>query len=483
MTEVPTRRLAWAMAAVFAVALAAALLGIGVRATHGGQAAVDEPQYLLSALSIAEDGNLDIADELAERRWREFFDAELPVQTAVLDDGQQLSPHDPLLPLLLAAPMGLGGFLAAKAALTVLAGMVAMLCLWLGVRRFGVPLGLASVGVAVAFASPPLAVYGQQVYPEVPAALAVLVAVAATTGRLGRGGIVALVLGVSALPWLGVKFAPVAAGLVLVALVRLSAERRVRALAGLLGALAVSGAGYLAVHRAVWGGWTVYASGDHFADTGEFAVVGVAPDYVGRSLRLVSLFVDRGFGLAAWQPALLLAVPAVVALLVVRPRGWGVLALPAALGWFVATFLALTMNGFWWPGRQVVVVLPLVVLAILWWLGRCSNALRVVALVLGAAGVFALACLLVDGWAGEITWVTHFETVDDPVYQLIRLALPNYRAGWAEFWPLHLAWTAAFVLAGALAWRYARHAAVATQAMADPPEDGTPAPSVHHLAS
>ena len=82
-----------AMASAAVVAVCAALLGIGVRATHGANAAVDEPQYLLTALSLWEDGNLDISDELAERRYREFFAAELPVQTSELADGRRAPRH------------------------------------------------------------------------------------------------------------------------------------------------------------------------------------------------------------------------------------------------------------------------------------------------------------------------------------------------------------------------------------------------------
>ena len=33
----------------------------------------------------------------------------------------------------------------------------------------------------------------------------------------------------------------------------------------------------------------------------------------------------------------------------------------------MATFVALTMQGWWFPGRQLVVVLPAAVLAIAWW--------------------------------------------------------------------------------------------------------------------
>jgi hypothetical protein len=453
-----SRRVAAAMAAVFAVALAAALLGLGVRSSHGGHAAVDEPQYLLTALSLAEDRDLDIADELAEQRWRAFFDADLPVQTSVLDGGHQISPHDPLLPLLLAVPMRLGGFLAAKAAVALAAGATAALVLWLAVRRFAVPLFLATAGVALAFGSPPLAVYGQQVYPEVPAALAVTVAAVALTGPLGRGGRTALVLAVTALPWLSVKYVPVAAALAVVGLVLLLRAGRRDAAGAMAGLLAAAGVVYPAVHRAIWGGWTVYATGDHFARSGEFSVVGVDPDYAGRSLRLVGLLVDRGYGLAAWQPAWLLLVPALGALLAVRPRPWHVLVAPLVTGWLVATFVALTMHGFWWPGRQVVVVLPLAVVAVLWWLARTPAALRRTAGLLGLGGVLALGALLVDGWTAEITWVSGFERVDDPVYQALRALLPHYRGGGTGLWVRHVAWTAACLVLLVGGWRAARAA-------------------------
>ncbi len=151
-------------AAVVAVAVLAALAagaGIGVRGIVPAHVAVDEVQYLLTALSLAEDGDLDIADELAEQRWRPFADESPPVQTSVRPDGSQVSPHDPLLPLLLAVPMGLGGWVAAKAALALLAGLLAGLTLWVAVRRFAVPLPLAATGTALAATSAPLAVYGQ----------------------------------------------------------------------------------------------------------------------------------------------------------------------------------------------------------------------------------------------------------------------------------------------------------------------------------
>ncbi|MDQ3152602.1 MAG: hypothetical protein M3R63_13070, partial [Actinomycetota bacterium] len=226
--------------------------------------------------------------------------------------------------------------------------------------------------------------------------------------------------------------------------------------AGFGAALAVAGAVYLAVHRAVWGGWTVYASGDHFERIGEFAVVGTSPDYGGRALRLVGLLTDRDFGLIAWQPAWLLVVPAVAALLAVRPRGTAALALPLAAGWLVATFLALTMHGFWWPGRQIVVVAPLALLVVLWWLARGGPRVRAVATALAAAGVVTYGWLLADGYARAVTWVSGFTEVGAPTYRWLRPLLPDYRG---DFWALHLAWIAVLALLAVAAWRAARSAA------------------------
>ena len=443
-------------AAVVAVAVLAALAagaGIGVRGIVAAHVAVDEVQYLLTALSLAEDGNLDIADELAEQRWRPFADESPPVQTSVRPDGRQVSPHDPLLPLLLAVPMGLGGWVATKAALALLAGLLAGLTLWVAVRRFAVPLPLAATGVALAAASAPLAVYGQQVYPELPAALATLAGVAVLTGPLRRGSLVVLAASVVALPWLSVKYAAVAAVLAVLGALRWWRAGRHREVVALGTGLAALGAGYLAVHRAVWGGWTVYASGDYFERTGEFSVVGTSPDYAGRALRLVGLLVDRDFGLVAWQPAWLLVVPALAALTIRVPLGLPALAGPLAAGWLTATFVALTMHGYWWPGRQVVVVLPLALLVVLCWLARSGPRLRAVAATTAAAGVLTYGWLLADGYTRAITWVSGFAETGAPTSRLLRPLLPDYRG---DFWFHHLAWIAVLVLLAVLARRAAR---------------------------
>jgi hypothetical protein len=436
------------MLMVAVVGTAAAAAGINVRASYGAQVTGDEPQYLLTAMSLGEDLSLDVSDEIRNRRYLPFHEIPIDPQSRPLDArGKLISPHDPLLPALLALPMRAGGWTAAKWALALTAGALAAAILWVAVRRFGVGLATATTTAAVFAASSPFAVYGNQVYPEIPAALFTTIGIAALTGRLRRAGAVVLWASVVALPNLSVKYVPVAAALAAIGLLRLwRADRRIHALI-LAAAFAVAGGLFAAAHLAWYGGLTPYAVGDHFT-AGEFTVVGAAPNFPGRSVRLVGLLLDREFGIAAWQPAWLLAVPAVAALAHARPPRWETLVVPLAVGWLTATFVALTMHGWWWPGRQTVVVLPAATLAISWWADG-SRARRVSVALTGLVGIVTLGWFVADGLARRVTTVVDFFKTTAPTYEIWSRALPAYRAGGTATWILHAAWLA---VVGALAW-------------------------------
>jgi hypothetical protein len=188
---------------------------------------------------------------------------------------------------------------------------------------------------------------------------------------------------------------------------------------------------------------------------GELSVVGSDPDYAGRSRRLVGLLVDREFGLAAWQPAWLLAIPALAGLARARPAGWDALLSPVAVAWLGATFGALTMHGWWFPGRQVVVVLPLMVLAIAWWTGQSTRRLSIAAL-LGALGIAAYGRLVADGLGDATTWVVDFFETGDPLSGAWRVLLPSGLSETRTAAATTIAWAVvalALVVAG---WRASR---------------------------
>lgn len=348
--------------------------------------------------------------------------------------------------------MAAGGWVAAKAALAVIAALTAMSTLWLAVRRLGVGLGVATGVVAAFFATPPLVAYGTQVYPEMPAALCVTLGLAAASGPLGRGARVVAALAVVALPWLSVKYAPVAAVIALVVVVRLWPHRRRQLLAEAV-VFVIGGAVYLWLHQRIYGGWTVYAAGDHFVSTGEFSVVGSQPDYLGRSRRLVGLLVDRDFGLAAWMPAYLLLPAAMAVLARVRPPRWWAIGAAVAVGYGVATWVALTMHGWWWPGRQLVVIVPAAVAIIALVVERISP-LRWVVLGSWIVGALGWVWLAIEASTDRRTLIVDFAETTYPWYQMWSALLPNYQT-FNGVLPILVHWVWGVALAGsaAVAWR------------------------------
>jgi hypothetical protein len=460
MEAAAVRPRVWVSMVVVGVAVAvAAALAIPARATYGARTTADEPQYLLTALSLARDGDLDISDEIEAREFEPFHEITVDRQTEVLGDGREISPHDPLLPLLLAPAMllpGDVGWVAAKLTLAALAGVLAALLVWVAVRRFGVATRTAGIVVACFGVTAPLTAYGTQVYPELPAALATTAAVALLTSRLEPRHLVGLVVAVSALPWLGVKYAPVAVALVGVLGWTLVRAGRTRTLLATVAALAISGVAFLVAHRMLYGGWTVYATGDHFTQTGELSVVGTNPDYLGRTRRIVGLVVDRSFGLAAWAPLYLVVTVALGAVARGRPRGWLALVAPLAAGWATATWVALTMHGWWWPGRQVVVVVPCLVLAVAWTAEARPRMHLVRWCVVGAAvGVGSWAWLVAEVVDGTRTLIVDFYGTGNPVYGAWRAVLPDGLRGSRTDDLLLVAWTAVLALAGWWGWRQA----------------------------
>lgn len=422
-----------------------AVSAINARATYGAKISVDEPQYLLTALSIAEDRDLDISDELAEERYLPFHEIPLNQQTIDLnEDGQRISPHDPLLPLVLSIPMGIGGWVAAKLILALIAALTSAVTLWVAVRRFSISSHIGAAVVGVCFMAPPLVSYGTQVYPEMPAALCLITGIGILTSpTISRRGLMGLALTVSALPWLSVKYVPVAGVLVIFALVKNFKKDRKNSIAfGVV--LLFSGLIYLIVHQKIYGGWTVYASGDHFVD-GEFLVVGNNPNIFGRTRRLSGLLLDKEFGLIPWAPVYFAFIPACISLLRSKSKDFVVLLSVVGTGWAVATWVALTMHGWWWPGRQVVVILPAAILIMSLLAEKSRRWFRFI-IVGGVAGVIGWVWLAIEASTGNRTLVVDFYETTYPIYKVLSWITPDFTDLNGGEILLHLLWLCLLVI-------------------------------------
>ena len=302
----------WVVASLLALTLALLFqLGVPFRGAFGARVTGDEPFYLLTTVSLLRSGDLDLSDEYAREAYREFLEESVPLwsQSVPTPDSRVLSPHNVGLSLLVLPAYAWGGVDAAKAFLGVM-GAWSVACAYVLARRTTGRPRASLVAALLVGISAPMFVYATQVYPEIPAALCVVILVLMSlpsTGGVRRGLATALLL--AGLMWLGVKYAPLAACLGFAAFARLSTAGRI----ALVATAVPIGVHYLVFHWLTYGDLTPYAVNLAYAGSGTPELLARHVELVERLYRLLGLWVDREFGLVRWAPILALALPGRVA--------------------------------------------------------------------------------------------------------------------------------------------------------------------------
>ena len=206
-----------ALVAPFALALAAYLaVFLYMRPDVTG----DEPHYLLVAESIAYDGDVELTNDYASRdrtlHILPFFPLGPHLHAADYKGSGELRPlHGVGLSAVLAPAVAVGGVTGARLVMVLIAALLAdqlfRLLRDLGFRRRYRILAWASVVFCL-----PLLVFSSQIYPELPAALLVVVALRVIVQRVSSPAALALGSTASAaLLWLHIRYLPVSLGLFL----------------------------------------------------------------------------------------------------------------------------------------------------------------------------------------------------------------------------------------------------------------------------
>lgn len=313
----------------------------------------DEPHYLMVADSLLRDRDLSLERDYAERRYQAFYKKdELAPHYRVRGKGGQIySLHAVGLSLLILPAYALGGYPAVSFFMAFL-----LACLVVELRALLADcLEDERLATAVAWLvglSPPLIHYAGLVFTEVPAGL--LVALALRRGLRSSQTLPAtatLALAAAALPWLNVRYAAFAVLLFIPPLARRADRRR---LAVLVAPALASAAGLALYHQALYG----------FYDPRR--VYGLRPELSLAQLPegLPGLLLDQEFGLLAYAPVFILAVPGLFVWIRRRPSaGWLGFALVAAACALAGSW-HMWRGGFNPPARFLVPVVPVLALAV-----------------------------------------------------------------------------------------------------------------------
>jgi hypothetical protein len=451
--QIGGRPLAWSAGALFGLLFVVYLASVGIRASRGAGITGDEPFYLLTTQSLIQDGDLDLTNQYATRSYRVFFDHPdgLWRQSVPNHRGELLSPHEPALSVLLVPGFAAGGLLGAQLELVAIAALTFALAFVLTSRLTGRP-AMAWIATLAVGLSATAFVYSSEVYPELPAGLALVGALLLLTREesVGTSRALGVVLALTAMSWFGVKYVLLAAVVAPVLLLR--AEARARLASVVAGT--VAGVVYVWFHLAVFDGLTPYGLSSAFAGGTEGEILGEHVAVADRVYRLWGVFIDRRFGIARWAPVLLLAVPGLV--LAWRARGNSrVVSALVATQLAVATFLAITMMGWWFPGRTMATVLPLLGLPIAMVLARASGAWRVVFGLLAGLTVWITSALALAGHRGEVVIAVDPFGLGAAPWRLPAPLFPEYTAWGPDTYLLTAIWLAVGVAAARWAWRAA----------------------------
>ena len=450
-SRIKGKELLLAVAALFLLLCIAYSFSIDIRATRGASITGDEPFYLLTTQSLLADGDFDLTNQYETRSYESFFDHpdELWRQSVPQPDGDLLSPHNPGLSFLVIPGFGLGGLKGAQVQLMVLGAATMALAFVLADSLTGcrVLSWVAALGVGL---SATAFIYSTEIYPEFPAALLLVLSLLLVTRKRTMGVADGLLLSalLTVMCWLGIKYAPLA--LLMAGYFLLKANRDGRSA---LLASGVASAGFYAwFHLQIFGSLTPYSVSAVYAGWNSAEIFGGHIEWGERYYRLWGLLIDRRFGIGRWAPLLLVTVPGLALLAM---AGWPHrLALGLIIAQIlIATFVAITMMGWWFPGRTLLTVLPLFTVPIVLSLVRLPLWGRISVGVLGAMTLATTAGMAKAGRSGEITIAVDPFEMAFPAFQGLNGLFPLYTRWTTETWWLTYFWLAVAVLvSGAVAW-------------------------------
>jgi hypothetical protein len=357
----------------------------------------DSAHYMVMMESLWRDHDLAIQNNYVPRSENEDFRRPLTLDAPSVGKSGAIYSTRPVGVALLGAPvLAWRGYHGLVWMFVLLTAFIATL-VWRWAFAYTGSSGAATVAWAAIFLGAPMLFASIAVYPDIPAAFCMIVALAwrsdpqRTSVTMPEYAVRGLAL--SALPWLSMTYAPAAAAIAVLLGVRAGTNRKAAGV--LLALVTISMMLWLAFFHGVWGRWS------------PMAPYGTQQIVANPIAGAIGLLFDQEFGVLPYAPALLLGLVGLWRMAVAHDE------LTRARGRELAIVFAVLLASVgalanWWggtapPGRPLVPALPLLGLPIAWGYHRGSEApaRRASYLLLVLIGA-AISLLMLFGQSGEL---------------------------------------------------------------------------------
>ncbi len=431
----------------------------------------DEPFYIMTAISMVRDRDLDETNNYENRHYEEFypdaafapdwkgwpsFPTTLPPHPAVSERPGLYTKHGLGLSMLIALPYEIAGRPGAALVVTLfavlLAGQMFMLARESGATRELA--ALLAAGLAIAL---PIAPYAALIFPEIPAALLIVYALRRlSTDCNSLVQWIATGTAVGFLPWLHQRFAVMSVVFTLAILIELWRNRSLQT-ASALAPVAIGGLSLLLYNQWLYGQPTQNTE-DHAGFSGLAGTVNGA----------AGLLLDAQWGLLIAAPFLIFGIAALPHWFR-HDRRRATLAIAATMPYLVVVAAYQVWWGEWGPpARYLVPIVPLLAAPLGAWIVRATRAQRLtVALLWGIGMLFTLV-----GFINPQRFYHHPDGVNKVYVELGRALGIDLAGPLTAFQPYaqdpffsRLAWTCGtlLVLLGVIYWVNVRERATDRQ--------------------
>ncbi len=202
---------------------------------------------------------------------------------------------------------------------------------------------------------------------------------------------------------------------------------------------ALSALAYAAFHLATYESLTPYNVNLVYAGGSTSTIVGEHIEVGDRVYRLWGLLIDRRFGVARWAPLLLAVVPGLLLLARGDARLRLVLGL-VAVQVLIATFVVITMMGWWFPGRTLVTAFPLLPIPLVLVASIGGTAWRAALVALVVYSLAVTAALAQAGRSREVVIAVDPFEMQAVFFRGVAGLFPQYTSWPVETWLLTIAW-------------------------------------------